>query len=286
MPLLQKNGDYVIAGLDVAKMLIPFPLLGVDSDNGSEFINHEMIKYCKTSCITFTRGRAYKKNDQAFVEEKNGSVIRRLIGYDRFEGQAAWETLTLLYRELRLYVNFFQPSLKLASKHREGAHVSKTYDQAQTPCQRVLASDLSSIIKRRLIQQYNKLDAVTLLTNIQTLQQQLWKHASKSGDDQTARSPTFYRKEPKLDRRKGPRHWTTRRDPFEDVKEDIDELLTSNPCQSAVRLLRELMARYPDKIGPQHRRSLQRRVAEWRNGRSPIRDLKRLLAPEQGSTEP
>jgi len=70
MPMLQKNGDYVIAGLDVAKLLIPFPLLGVDSDNGSEFINHEMIEYCKSSHITFTRGRAYKKNDQAFVEEK------------------------------------------------------------------------------------------------------------------------------------------------------------------------------------------------------------------------
>ncbi len=280
MPLLQKNGDYVIAGLDVAKMLMPFPLLGVDVDNGSEFINHEMIKYCKMSCITFTRGRPYKKNDQAFVEEKNGSVIRRLIGYDRFEGPDAWVTLTRLYRELRLYVNFFQPSLKLLSKHRVGAHVSKKYDRAQTPYQRVLASDVDEKIKRKLIRQYKKLDAVTLLEDIQTLQQQLWRHASKSGLSQDQTVPRFYHKEPKIDRRKSPRHWTTRRDPFEDVKEDIDQMLASNPCQSAASILRTLIEKNPDKFGPQHRRSLQRRVVEWRNSNSnPGRDLKRLMLP-------
>ncbi len=283
MPMLQKNGDYVIAGLDVAKLLIPFPLLGVDSDNGSEFINHEMIEYCKSSRITFTRGRPYKKNDQAFVEEKNGSVIRRLIGYDRFEGQDAWETLTRLYRELRLYVNFFQPSLKLLSKHREGAHVSKKYDQAQTPYERVLLSEIDAKIKRKLMRQYKQLDAVSLLEDIQTLQQQLWRHATTAGSsgDQTVKTPRFYRKEPKVDKRKGPRHWTTRKDPFEDVKDEINEILTSNPCQTAVGLLRELTAKYPDKFSPQHRRSLQRRVVEWRNSQSnPGRDLKRLMLPE------
>ena len=282
MPLLQKNGDYVIAGLDVAKMLIPFPLLGVDVDNGSEFINHEMIKYCKMSSITFTRGRAYKKNDQAFVEEKNGSVIRRLIGYDRFEGQDAWEILTRLYRELRLYVNFFQPSLKLLSKHREGAHVSKTYDRSQPPYQRVLASDVDEKTKRKLVRQYKKLDAVSLLEDIQTLQQQLWRHASKSGLSEEKTTPRFYRKEPKIDGRKGPRHWTTRRDPFEDVKGEIDQMLASNPCRSAVDLLSELIKKNPGKFGPQHRRTLQRRVVEWRNSKSnPSRDLKRLMLPEQ-----
>ena len=91
MPLLQKNGDYVIAGLDVARILIPFPLLGFDTDGGSEFINHQIIAYCRDNHITFTRGRAYHKNDQAFVEQKNGSVIRRMIGYDRCEGQKALE---------------------------------------------------------------------------------------------------------------------------------------------------------------------------------------------------
>ena len=120
-----------------------------------------------------------------------------------------------------------------------------------------------------------------LLADIQTRQQQLWTHASKAGDDQTAKPPGFYRKAPKVDRRKGPRHWTTRRNPCDDVKEDIDKLLASNPCQSAVGLLRELTAKYPDKFGPQHRRSIQRRVVEWRNSKhNPVRDLERLMLPE------
>ena len=87
----------------------------------------------KKNNITFTRSRAYKKNDQTHVEEKNGSVVRRLVGYDRFEGQAAWEALTRLYKVMRLYVNFFQPSLKLLSKERSGARVTKKYSKAKTP---------------------------------------------------------------------------------------------------------------------------------------------------------
>jgi len=284
MPLLQKNGDYVIAGLEVAKKLIPFPLLGVDSDNGSEFINYEMIKYCETNGITFTRGRAYKKNDQAFVEEKNGSVIRRLIGYDRLEGQDAWETLTWLYRELRLFVNFFQPSLKLLAKHRQGAHVSRTYDVAQTPYQRVLASDVEEKIKCKLTRQYKQLDAVVLLEDIQTLQQRLWGYATKKGlsADEESLQPRFYRKV-KADGRKGPRHWRTRRDPFEDVKQEIEESLIANPCQTAAGLLIELIARYPDKFGLQHRRSLQRRLSQWRQDNSPqTLALEQIMLSEKG----
>jgi transposase InsO family protein len=99
--------------------------LGVDTDNGSEFINHELMNFSEENRVTFTRSRAYRKNDQAHVEEKNGSIVRRIIGYDRFEGRAAWEALSELYRILRVYVNFFQPSLKLLSKERNGAKVSK-----------------------------------------------------------------------------------------------------------------------------------------------------------------
>jgi len=289
IPLLQKNGDYVIAGLDVVKMLIPFPLLGVDTDNGSEFINHEMINYCESSGITFTRGRAYKKNDQAFVEEKNGSVIRRLIGYDRYEGQDAWRILTRLYRELRLYVNFFQPSLKLLSKHREGAHVARKYEQAQTPYQRVLMSDVDTKAKRKLTRQYKTLDAVTLLEDIQTLQKELWTYATtaESTEDQASKTPRFYRKVTKIDGRKGPRHWKTRRDPFEDVSEEIEQVLEANPCQSAASLHEELMMKYPDKFGPQHLRSMQRRVVEWRRCKSdPRQDLKEIMLADNKAETP
>ncbi len=103
---------------------MPFPLLGLDTDGGSEFINYEVLDYCESNEITFTRSRAYKKNDQAFVEEKNGSVVRRLVGYDRFEGPKAWSALAKFYGLLRKYVNFYQPSVKLIKKTRTGVNGS------------------------------------------------------------------------------------------------------------------------------------------------------------------
>ena len=95
--------------------MLLFKVLGIDTDNGSEFINYALVQFCNDNNITFTRARKYKKNDQAHVEEKNGSIVRRLVGYDRFEGAEAWQALTELYANVRLYVNFFQPSLKLLS---------------------------------------------------------------------------------------------------------------------------------------------------------------------------
>lgn len=122
--------------------------------------------------------RTYKKNDQAHVEEKNGSVVRRLVGYDRHEGVEAWRALSGLYRALRLYVNFFQPSLKLLSKQRDGGRVTKRYDRAQTPYQRVLASGaIAEERKEELRQRYNELDPVALLGEMERLQDQLWQHA-------------------------------------------------------------------------------------------------------------
>lgn len=264
MAMLQKNGGYVIAGLDVAKLLIPFPLLGIDSDNGSEFINQELISYCKDGHITFTRGRAYKKNDQAYVEEKNGSVVRRIIGYDRYEGVAAWRALSKLYRVLRLYVNFFQPSLKLLDKHREGGHVTKHYKPAQTPYQRVMESDINTTLKKKLTKQYKKLDAVKLLEKLHCLQEELWCHATLMDQrqaDEPITTQRFYRKAKKP---RVPHTWRTRKDPFESVTEEIDILLTSNPTQSAAEILRKLVEKYPDQFRKGHIRSMQRRVKEWR----------------------
>ncbi|MEO1840087.1 MAG: transposase [Pseudomonadota bacterium] len=267
MPLIQKGGGYVIEGLDVARELIPFPLLGIDTDNGSEFINHELIGYCRDGCITFTRSRAYKKNDQAYVEEKNGSVVRRMIGYDRYEGRVAWQTLCKLYRELRLYVNFFQPSLKLLDKHRNGAHVVRHYEPAQTPYQRVLGSALDPAIKCKLERQYRVLDAVKLLSTIHGLQRELQEQAV--GEFQTKLETVdeyslFYAKKTKKDGRKGPRHWRTRKDPFATVSDEIDQLLESEPSSSAASVLQELTDRYPRQFQPGHIRTLQRRVVEWR----------------------
>ena len=110
----------------VADELLPFTVQGLDTDCGSEFINYELLDYCEDRLITFTRARTHRKNDQAHVEEKNGSVVRRLVGYDRFEGRRAWEALARLYRVLRKYVNFFQPSLKLIEKQRLGPKFQKS----------------------------------------------------------------------------------------------------------------------------------------------------------------
>src|SRR5271157_1872719 len=116
---------------------LPFPLLGVDSDNGSEFINQCFWEYCRDNKITFTRSRAYKKNDSCHVEQKNGNVVRRLIGYDRYSSKAAYECLGRIYNLVRLYINFFQPTMKLMNKTRHGAKVHKVYEAAQTPYRRL-----------------------------------------------------------------------------------------------------------------------------------------------------
>jgi hypothetical protein len=120
---------------------LSFPILGLDVDNDSAFINETVLGYCKERKIELTRSRAYKKNDQAWIEQKNGSVVRRLVGYGRLEGVAAAEALGALHEVGRLYVNFFQPSFKLKSKVRDGAKVTKKYHVPATPYERILASD-------------------------------------------------------------------------------------------------------------------------------------------------
>jgi hypothetical protein len=155
---------------------LPFPLLGVDSDNGSEFINATLYSYCIDEKITFTRSRPYQKNDQAHVEQKNWSVVRHTIGYDRLETPEELALLALIYAGLRLYINFFQPVLKLVAKERIDGKTLRTYDQAMTPFRRVLALDsISTEIKARLIDLYMQLNPVTLRANIDDLVAQLWK---------------------------------------------------------------------------------------------------------------
>jgi len=155
---------------------LPFLLLGVDSDNGSEFINATLYAYCIDEKITFTRSRPYQKNDQAHVEQKNWSVVRHTVGYDRLETPEELSLLTSIYAYLRLYINFFQPVLKLVAKQRIDGKTLRTYDQAMTPFRRVLALDsISTEIKARLIDQYMQLNPVELRANIDDLVALLWK---------------------------------------------------------------------------------------------------------------
>jgi len=176
--LLRRGEADVSGAIHAIRSCLPFSLLGLDTDNGGEFINYELLRYCQEEKITFTRSRAYRKNDQAHVEEKNGSVVRRLVGYDRYEGMEAWRALSAVYAVLRLYVNFFQPSMKLLSKERMQGRTTKRYDRAQTPYQRALsASVIGEDQKNRLRAAYRTLDPVVLLKELERLQDQFWAHA-------------------------------------------------------------------------------------------------------------
>ncbi len=160
---------------------LPMPMLGLDSDNGSEFINRGMYDYCRRHGITFTRSRSYKKNDSCHVEQKNWHVVRRVIGYDRFSSKAAYETLGNVYLLLRLYINFFQPVVKLMGKSRHGAKVHKVYDKAQTPYQRLLRSGaLTQEKKQELTTIYSALNPVKLLKQIRQTVEYLWTLAERN----------------------------------------------------------------------------------------------------------
>jgi hypothetical protein len=170
-----KGQDRVGGAIHRLRQRLPFSLLGLDSDNGSEFINHHLFTYCQREGITFTRSRSYKKNDSCHVEQKNWSVVRRLVGYDRYRSREALETLNRVYNILRRYVNFFQPSMKLVAKTRSGAKVHKVYDTALTPYQRLLRSGVLTEEKRHeLAAIYHGLNPVLLLEELNGNLERLW----------------------------------------------------------------------------------------------------------------
>jgi len=318
VPLLRKSAADVILALRLARELLPFPLLGIDSDNGTEFINYDLLNFCKDEEITFTRSRSYKKNDQAHVEQKNGSVVRRLVGYDRFEGYEAWQALTKLYSVLRLYVNYFQPSLKLISKERHGARVTKKYDIAKTPCQRTLASSsLTDTAKDTLTKYYHGLDPVDLLKSMGMRQDKLWKYGfvalpvnapitsqslipktdDRVADNQsmekekvlpseTAPGDRFYRRSKNTKRPRAIRSWRTRKDPFEAVWDRIRHKLELNPLMNATQILSDLILQEPQNFKQSHCRTLQRRVKTWRIEQDQHEStMRQLLLPDQTQTE-
>ncbi len=294
--LLYRSQDQVLQAIRRARRLLPFPLLGLDSDNGGEFLNQELLDFCAQEQITFTRGRAYHKNDQCYVEQKNGAVVRQFVGYDRFEGDAAYQQLAELYRALRLYVNFLQPSMKLQAKQRSGGSVRRQYDVAQTPYERLCAADiLSSTERARCDAMFAALDPVQLLAQIGRLQEALWQHAVVSGsgaapaeaiaapalafspagcgarpsaeashvDGQPTALPrqkrAYRRRQPHL-----PRWWRTRVDPFAEVWTEIEQTLEAQPERTAKSIFLELQQRYPGRFTDMQLRTLQRRIARWR----------------------
>ena len=177
-----KGQERVGSAIHRMRQRLPFALLGLDSDNGGEFINQHLYNYCASENITFTRSRSYKKNDACHVEQKNWSIVRRVVGYDRYSSHAAMECLELVYSNLRQYVNFFQPTMKLISKTRHGARVHKVYDTAKTPYQRLLESGtLTPDQDARLAATYRGLNPALLLRQLNDNLEKLWKLAERPG---------------------------------------------------------------------------------------------------------
>ena len=169
-----RSERFCTEAIDEIKPSLPFPILGIDSDNGAEFINFHLTSYCEREHITFTRGRAYKKNDSCYVEQKNWDVVRKWIGYGRFETRKQLDVIKRIERLLAFHQNYFQPSQKLISKTRIGAKVKKKYDIAQTPAQRLIArKDTPKGIKKRLIDTSQQLNAAALIRDINALVEEL-----------------------------------------------------------------------------------------------------------------
>ena len=193
MAVWGKGQDRVGGAVHTMRERLPFALLGLDTDNGSEFINHLLLAYCQREHITFTRSRSYKKNDSCYVEQKNWSVVRRIIGYDRYSTNAALETMNRIYRIVRLYVNFFQPTMKLLHKTRHGAKVHKVYETAQTPYRRLMASGkLTGDKRKELAAIYAGLNPLLLRRQIDENLKHLLNLAEKPGSRSTTIDKVTY----------------------------------------------------------------------------------------------
>lgn len=281
--LPQRSGSAVVQAVRHLQQLLPFPILGLDTDNGSEFINEHLLSFCNANGITFTRGRVHRKNDQCFVEQKNGNVVRQLVGYDRYDGALALRQLSELYRAVRLYLNFFQPSMKLKAKSRDGASVHRTYSPAKTPLQRILAgATLDETRREQLSQLRLNVDPVLLLRMVQTLQDALWRYALAASSDGYRSgceeppvtfalgalpqdlSETKPRKYRHSERPRAPRTYRTRPDPFETVDSELYNWFLTSPETTAANLLNRLQTAHPNKYPHNLLRTLQRKVSHWR----------------------
>jgi hypothetical protein len=166
-PVWGKGQQRVGGALDACRRRLPVPLRAFHTDNGGEFLNGVVAPYCRRHAIRQTRGRPYRKNDQAWVEQRNWTAVRRLVGYGRYGSKAAHDRLAALYAPLRLYFNFFQPIRKLVAKERVGGRVRKRYDDAATPYRRLLAADVLADTQRVALEaQYRALDPAALLAEV------------------------------------------------------------------------------------------------------------------------
>jgi hypothetical protein len=294
LPLVNRGGSLVVEALKRAQSLFPWLLRGVDFDNDSAFMNEVVVPWCRGQKLEVTRSRAYKKNDQAFVEQKNGSVVRRLMGYGRFDGVETARVMARLYAAARLYVNFFQPSFKLKEKRREGAKVIKRYHSPLTPYERALAHPkLAETVKKGLREQYRTLDPVALLADIRAAQEELGNRidrraggalreiaAGKSDGATVVHSSTaepaafaprlgndLARGEPRATHRRAKRrykkrvHMPSKLDPHVAV---IEGWLAAEPQLTAIAIVGRLAKRHPDQFGKKQHSIVQRMLRALR----------------------
>jgi len=293
LPLMHRSREAVLVALQRARTLFPFPMLGIDTDNGGEFINEVVVAYCEQEQITFTRGRPYQKRDQCFVEQKNGAIVRQVVGYDRFVGEHAYRQLMELYRALRLYVNCFQPSMKLLSKQRDGKKVRYVYDPVKTPLQRLLLTGILSGEKQdELNAMAQSPDPLWLFEQLEQLQKALFNCAVEgnpfvsnatslpirvfsvqqctmevspvegSPPDSPAGLAVLHQEQEKRKRVLGWRR--THKDPFEGEWDQIFSWLVANPERSSGDIFRELQRCSPGRYQPLQIRTLQRGMRKIR----------------------
>ena len=295
LPLVTREGGLVVEAMVRAQSLFPWLIVGADFDNDSAFMNDVVVPWCRRQKIEVTRSRAYKKNDQAFVEQKNGAVVRRLVGYGRFDGIETAQAMARLYAAARLHVNFFQPSFKLKEKRREGAKVIKRYYAPATPYARALAHPkVGKAVKRRLRELYRTLDPVALLSEMRAAQAELGNRVDRRGKrnrgaavcEQTPalNAATFAKGlgrmsdagEPRATHRQIRRPYKTRvrmpsiLDPHLAV---VESWLAAEPKLTALAIVGRLSERAPTEFGPPQHSIVQRLLKMLR-----IKSAHRLVA--------
>ena len=282
-PLLVREQTLLVDVLGEIRKRLPFPLLGLDVDNDTVFMNEALRDDCAAEKIELTRCRPYHKNDQAHVEQKNGEIVRRMVGYRRYEGIAAAALLARLYDPARLFVNAFQPSFKLARKTREGARITKRYHKPLTPCDRLLGDARAcEAVQQRVLELRADLDPVRLLAEIRSAQQALAELADVT-DARGSALPiadesvpldkfisglrTAWRhgevrptSKPRPQAKRGRR----RPDPLIAVTDDLRAWFDADPASTGRELLERLQQAYPGSYPDCLLRTVQRRLKTWR----------------------
>jgi hypothetical protein len=199
--VMGKGQEGILEAFSKISQRFPFRILGIDSDNGSEFINHHLWNYCEERGIQFTRSRPYKKDDNAHIEQKNWTHVRKLLGWDRYDSPQALFAMNDLYeKELPLYMNLFQPSVKLLKTKCKGSRKNRLYSRPLTPLDRLLSSEhIDQSQKEKLIALRESLDPFELAKTVNQKLQQIWDNAHyrykppkteiKTGKEQQELSP-------------------------------------------------------------------------------------------------